>query len=457
LNNIEPVEVNVAGGGNGRDLNMPSEQDQVVEQRGDFSNRKPPAFKEGKWSVSPFNFDQDVLKDMKLPKRVTLMDMTLGRGIQLPGVGFTPRDEIAVAKALSRAGVPEINAWVLGQNTSRESLDALTSLSLKAELGVVLNLGTNTSGASLKMGTYEEGIDLMAELGVDFVELPFRPIPGLLRFQAAFSEGSMEDPGTTSLDKLLEDVQHLIGYAKEKGIKIRVQLSDAAQIDLPYLLEFAEVAWKARADVIGIGDHNGIGPAAFKFLVGSVKAAVPEAVIAVHTHNLVGLAVADAIAAVEAGAEVVDVSVNAVASTGGQADLAVMAVALEAYYGVETGIDLEQLTDLYGMVSRASGFPTPKLAPLVGEYAYSAIGISQEEFDPYMMNPVLPSTVGNKVLFSPNLCMEDWVISKKLQDLGFEGSPKLVKGVGDAMRDSLKTRKTPIEDDEIRHIVKYLD
>lgn len=434
---------------------MSSSHGEIAGQA-DFSNRKSPAFNDGKWSVSPFNFHPDVLAPMNLPSRVTLMDMTVGRGIQLPGVGFAPREEVAVVKALAKAGVPQINPWVLGQNTSRESISSLTSLSLASELGCVLNLGVNTSGASLKMNNYEEGIDVLVDLGVDFVEVPVRPIPNLLRFQASFSNGTMDDPGTISPDEFINETRHQIEYAKEKGIKIRVMLADAAQTDLTYLIEFCEAAWEANADIIGIGDHNGIGPAAFKFIVGSVKAAVPDAVIAVHTHNLVGLAVADALAAVEAGAEIVDVSVNSIASTGGQADLAVLAVALEAYYGVKTGIDLEQLTDLYRMVSYMSGYPTPKLSPLVGEYAYAAIGIAQEEFDPYMMNPVLPATVGNRVIFSPNLCMEDWAISKKLDELGIEGSPELVKRVGDAMRDFLKTRKTPISDDAIVYMVEYL-
>jgi isopropylmalate/homocitrate/citramalate synthase len=107
------------------------------------------------------------------------------------------------------------------------------------------------------------------------------------------------------------------------------------------------------------------------------------------------------------------------------------------------------LTDLYRLVERASGYPVHPLAPVVGRHAYSPIGIAMEELDPYLMNPILPQTVGNEALFSPNLCMEDFAVERKLRELGLDPAPHAVAAVADALKERLRIGKTELDDEAI--------
>lgn len=417
----------------------------IIDQvRADFEHfYRAPGFNAGRWRVSHLNFLDEVRAPMKLPETVTLMEMTLGRGIQLPGVGFTPEDEVMVARALDGAGIPQINPWVFGQ-ASEADFRRLTELGLDAQLGCVLQEGGSLSE--------ERQIDILCEVGVDFAEMSTRPFPGLPPFRSLYG-GDAERKARVPLNAMIRRMVEVVEYSRRRGLKIRVQCSDAAWADLEFLVAFSQAAYEAGADWIGVGDHNGIGPTAFKHVVATIKAAIPKSRLAVHTHNLVGLGGAAALAAVEAGAEVVDVSVNSMGGTGGQADLAQVAVALEAFYGVRTGIKLEQLTPLYRLMEFASGYPLHALSPLVGEHAYTELGIVQEKMDRYLMAPILPETVGNHGYFVPNLMMQDWAVRDKLVELGVEADDETVQRVAQELRNLARTRKLDPTDEVIAYAV----
>lgn len=435
---------------------MSAETDLLSEIRDEFERlRTPPAYAPGRWCVSSLNFDPTVRASMQLPRRVALMDMTIGRGIQLPGVGFSDADQVAVARALADAGVPQINAWVLGQ-ARHESIRALARLELPSELLCVVSVNAETEGASALAGaggSVNDSLDLVVDLGVTSIEVPIRPVPYLRVFQGLHSPDVIRGAQRETLGDFVERTRRVVDAAKQRKLKVRISVADSAQTDVDTIVAICAAAHSEGADAVGVGDHNGMGPSALRHVVSSVKRELPEAVLAVHTHNLVGLAVADALAAVEAGAEIVDVSVNAMASTGGQADLAIMAVALEAYYGLDTGIRLQQLTDLYRFVQERSGYPVHKLSPLVGEHAYAAIGIAMEDLDPYLMNPILPETVGNRIVFSPNMCMSDAAMADKLTKLGYADAQALAPAAVAATREAIVVAKKEITDDALRAIV----
>jgi 2-isopropylmalate synthase len=397
---------------------MPSSSGESVRAPNFAETEFRRGFAPGKWSVSHFNFEERVRQSMNLPRRVELMDMTLSRGVQLPGVGYLPADEVAIAQALSESGVPQISAWYFGG----EPFDArtLTTLGLSSKISCVLSLGS--------MSPIEEQIDVSADAGVDFVEAGFQPLPG------------------RDIDDLCVRIRDVVGYAKRRGIEVRVDCGDAGWGELEAVLRICWSAYDAGADYIALTDHNTLGPSALRFLVAEVKKSIPGGTIGVHTHNMAGLAVAASLAAVEAGAEFIDVSVNAMGGTGGQADLAQVAVALEAYYGVDTGIELQSLAALYQTVEQVSGYPISWLSPLIGPHSHAEMGAALERADPYLTNAILPDATGSDILRSPTLLMDDEGIRTKLIHLGFSPSPALVSQVARAVKDLIRTEKTIVTD-----------
>ena len=104
-------------------------------------------------------------------------------------------------------------------------------------------------------------------------------------------------------------------------------------------------------------------------------------------------------AGVEAGASQVDVTINGVGARAGNAILAEVVVALEALYGVATGIDSTQLTALSKLFEEMSSWPTPKDKPLVGDYAFTDSSDTHSflmRADPLLFAPVRPELVGNQ-------------------------------------------------------------
>jgi methanogen homocitrate synthase len=159
------------------------------------------------------------------------------------------------------------------------------------------------------------------------------------------------------------------------------------------------VSQKAPPDAINITDTTGcLLPRAAYSLVRFIKqlTAIP---IEIHTHNDMGLGLANTLAAVEAGAEIVDVSVNGLGERGGNVSLDELVVALHFLYGRKTGIDPRRLTELARMVAKLSNIPLNRNKPLLGESIFwreSGLGIDLVKEHPLAMFSLVPETLGQK-------------------------------------------------------------
>jgi 2-isopropylmalate synthase len=146
---------------------------------------------------------------------------------------------------------------------------------------------------------------------------------------------------------------------------------DATRTDLAYLLEVFRTATDAGATIINVPDTVGvITPSGMKSLISSIARDI-KCPIDVHCHNDFGLAVANTITAVEAGASQVQVTINGLGERAGNADLAQTTMVLESIFGMTTGIRKERLVETSRLVSRYSGFGIPPIQPIVGDNAFS--------------------------------------------------------------------------------------
>jgi len=146
---------------------------------------------------------------------------------------------------------------------------------------------------------------------------------------------------------------------------------DATRTDWDYLIEVFRTAADAGATIINVPDTVGvISPSAMKTLITRINKEV-RCPIDVHCHNDFGLAVANTIAAVEAGASQVQVTVNGLGERAGNADLAQTVMIMESMYRIRTGIVKARLVETSRLVSRFSGIGIPPTQPVVGENVFS--------------------------------------------------------------------------------------
>src|SRR5208337_4848046 len=163
----------------------------------------------------------------------------------------------------------------------------------------------------------------------------------------------------------------IIGHIRKHKELCMFSAMDATRTDWDYLIQVFQTAADAGATIINVTDTVGvISPSAMKTLVARINREV-KCPIDVHCHNDFGLAVANTIAAVEAGASQVQVTVNGLGERAGNADLAQTVMIMESMYRIRTGIVKERLVETSHLISRFSGIAIPPTQPVVGENVFS--------------------------------------------------------------------------------------
>jgi methanogen homocitrate synthase len=156
---------------------------------------------------------------------------------------------------------------------------------------------------------------------------------------------------------------------------------------------------EAPPDSVGVIDTTGCAiPAAIKYLVTMVRN-VTKLPVEIHTHNDIGMAVANEMAAVEVGATVVHTCINGLGERTGNAALEEVAVALKTLYGYEWGFKFEKLAAMSAVVQELTNFPLPPNKPIVGSGNFtreSGIGIDMVLKQPLAMFSMNPEFVGQQ-------------------------------------------------------------
>jgi 2-isopropylmalate synthase len=227
-------------------------------------------------------------------------------------------------------------------------------------------------------------VDACLDCGVDMVHV-FIPTSDVQRIHTI----------KKTREEVFEATEEVVSYARERCDQVLYSAMDATRTDPDYLIQVLQVAVQAGATVINIPDTVGvITPSAMKELIMKIAAAV-DCPIDTHCHNDFGLAVANTLAAVEAGASQVQVTVNGLGERAGNADLAQTVMALESIYGVSTGIHTQRIVETSRLVSRCSGITILPTQPVVGENAFAhesgihSHGVIEcsDTFEPGIMTP----------------------------------------------------------------------
>ena len=268
-----------------------------------------------------------------MPNRTIIVnDTTLRDGEQSAGVAFTIEEKLAIARALDAAGVPELEIGipVMG-GAERETIEAIAGLHLKSRLMV---WGRMT----------REDIDAVIDSRADIVNLSI-PV----------SDIHIHNKLSKTREWVLERIQHCVRTALEAGCEVSVGAEDASRADPDFLIRAAETAAAAGARRFRFADTLGVlDPLATARCIQRLLAAV-DIEIEMHAHDDFGLATANTLAAVLAGATHINTTVNGLGERAGNAPLEEAVMALRHLYNIETGIDARHFPQLSSLVAQASG------------------------------------------------------------------------------------------------------
>ncbi len=279
-------------------------------------------------------------------ERVVLRDATLREGFDTPHVSFTTEQRVEIARMLARAGIAE--AEVVAPSRVLADLEHVATLRREG-------VSVRTSGL-----IYAYGSDCAREIdaasaALDHIDL-LMPV-------------STERP-PESRDVKLRMLDDALTHAVRVHAHVGAGFPHSFQCDPGFLREIAALAVERGAQRVVVYDTNGSGdPAAVAALIDTLRHGGLKADIYFHAHNDLGLATANALAAVAAGARGLDVTVNGLGDRAGNAALEQVAMGLHLK-GIETGIVLHELGLLSITVAEASGVAVSKLAPVVGEYVH---------------------------------------------------------------------------------------
>ncbi|QLG51175.2 2-isopropylmalate synthase [Natrinema halophilum] len=366
--------------------------------------------------VRGVEFFQGTLDSTDEIESARVFDTTLRDGEQSPGTSFSYDDKRQIASVLDEMGTHVIEAGF--------------PVNSDAEFEAVRDIASSTSSTTAGLARVVDGdIEAALDSGVEMVHV-----------FVSTSDVQIEDSMHATREEVVQRAVESVERVKEAGVTCMFSPMDATRTDEEYLIEVIEAVSDAGTDWINIPDTCGVAtPTRFRAMIEKVLAHT-DARVDVHTHDDFGLATANALAGIEAGASQAQVSVNSIGERAGNAAYEEFVMAVESLYQTDTGIDTTRITELSEIVEEKSGMPTPGNKPVVGGNAFShesgihAAGVieNSDTFEPGVMTPEM---VGAERRLVMGKHTGTHSVRERLVECGFDPTDEQVTAVTRRVKD----------------------
>jgi isopropylmalate/homocitrate/citramalate synthase len=285
----------------------------------------------------------------RIPKGIQIWEETLRDGEQTPGVAYTPEEKLRIARLLDELHVPimDVGIPVVSKEEAR-AVRAVASAGLDATVMAAAR-------------TVRMDVDACLTCDVDEIAL----------FTAA-SDLHIKHKLAMTREQVKEAAVRETEYAVAHGVSVSFVTEDTVRADLDFVVDLYNACTAAGAHRVVICDTVGVmTPEGVKWFFERLKPRLHAKELSFHGHNDFGMAVANSLAAIEAGVTVPHTCVNGLGERSGNASFEELVLALEALHGYDTGIDVSRMYEISQLVERLSGIPIGVSKPLVGHNAFA--------------------------------------------------------------------------------------
>jgi len=355
-----------------------------------------------------------------MPKGIRIWEETLRDGEQTPGVAYTPEEKLRIARLLDEIRVPimDVGFPVVSKEEARavrmiagEGLDATIMAAAR---------------------TVRKDVDACIACDVDEIALFTAGSDLHIKLKLGMTREQVKEAAVRETE-----------YAVAHGVAVSFVTEDTFRADLGFVVDLYNACADAGAHRAVVCDTVGImTPPGVRWFFEQLRGRLKSTELSFHGHNDFGLAVANSLAAVEAGVQVPHTCVNGLGERAGNASFEELVLALEALYDYDTGIDVSRIYELSQLVEKLSGIPIGTNKPLVGPNAFAhesgihAHGVIRHTAT---YEPIQPEKLGRQRTFVFGKHTGSLAVAEKLRARGIEASPeqvaelvRLIKGSAEA-------------------------
>lgn len=356
---------------------------------------------------------------------VKIHDTTLRDGEQMPGVVFSLEEKLRIVKEITDFGV--------------ELIDIMPAVS-ESEFRIakeLVNLYGDRISATCRIR--KSDVDTAIDAGASRITL-FSPLSDL----------HITRKLRTTREKNIEDSLEMIDYARARGLAVDFAGEDASRADPEYLRIFLE-AVHGKIAVFFVSDTVGcLTPKSTRELVSCVKKN-SACEVGLHMHNDFGLATANTVEGILAGADWFSGTFTGIGERAGNAPIEEVSVALQYLHGIELGVNCKMLKGICDMVQEFSGIRMQKHKPIVGENAFShesGIHVDGILKDPKTYEFIEPEDVGQRRRFSFGKHTGSAALKKIF------GEDADISGMLATIKEFSEKGKTSFSEEEIKEIIE---
>ena len=358
---------------------------------------------------------------------VRIFDTSLRDGEQTPGVSLTVEEKLEIAHQLDRLGVDVIEAG-----------SPMSSAGEKRAVKDIAKAGLRTEICGLAR-TIREDIDAAIECDVNSVHTFISTSNVQMKYAVGLTP-----------EQVLSAAVDSVEYIKDYGLICEFSPMDATRSEIGFLKRICKAAEEAGADRINIPDTVGVmTPQNMRKLIEDIRTVV-RAPISVHCHDDFGMAVANSLAAVEAGATQVHATVNGLGERAGNASLEEIVMALHLIYKRKTGINTRLLYSTSQLVSRLTGILIQPNKAIVGENAFaheSGIHTRGVTVAPLTFEPIKPELVGRRRRLVAGKLAGTRGVKVELEEVGIHPNEEQLKEIVKRIKDLGDKGKTVTDAD----------